>query len=454
MLYFALGLLLGLLLLGWQQFRFRRRFRSLLRHLRRESESSSYPLISQLSMAIAQQCQIQDALRREVERYELILRSAPVGYLQVDDENRLIWCNPQAGQLLGINPEQGGRSPRLLLELVRSYELDHLIDRTRRSNRPCQHEWTFHPVSSDPSRLSQQKPYALRGFGLPLEDECVGIFLENRQELVVLMQQRDRWASDVAHELKTPLTSIRLVAETLHSRLDPAMQGWVERLINETIRLSTLVQDLLDLSQLEQGLSRNLNWQTTDLRELVYSAWLSLEPLARKKNLTLDYEGPDKLWVEVDEARIYRVLINLLDNGIKFSPPWGEIHIRLQVQDPGEADRPRTLCLEIIDEGEGFPEYALPHVFERFYRADPGRSQAVALTADPPDQLTDASSLATSPSHATRSPRSSSGLGLAIVKQIIEAHGGSVAADNHPDWGGGWLRVVLPLDLVTNPHIS
>lgn len=464
MLQFLLGLALGLLLVGWQRLRFRKRFRELLRHFQRETEVSPHPLVSQLSIAIAQQHKVQATLEHQTEVYEYILRSAPIGYLQVDDENRLIWCNPKACQLLEIHPDYSGPTPRLLLELVRSYELDHLIDNTRRSDQWCQHEWTFHPVSSDPSHLSQQKSYALRGVGLPMADGHVGIFLENRQEMVVLMQQRDRWASDVAHELKTPLTSIRLVAETLHSRLDPALQGWVERLINETIRLSNLVQDLLDLSQMDRGLTKNLAMQTTDLCNLIHSAWLSLEPLARKKQLTLAYNGPDKLWVDLDEARIYRVLLNLLDNGIKFSPPWQTIHIDLQIDrqtdrqtntvslsgalkaasDVRSETLSETVVLDIIDEGEGFPDYALPHVFERFYRADPARAQ-VPLNSPETNDSEVGNPPPSTDREPVKGPRSSSGLGLAIVKQIIEAHGGTVQAANHPDLGGGWLRVVLPV---------
>jgi two-component system phosphate regulon sensor histidine kinase PhoR len=79
----------------------------------------------------------------------------------------------------------------------------------------------------------------------------VGVFLENRQEAALLVQQRDRWTSDVAHELKTPLTSIRLVAETLQPRVDDSQRRWLDRLINETIRLSNLVEDLLNLSRLQ-----------------------------------------------------------------------------------------------------------------------------------------------------------------------------------------------------------
>ncbi|NJN86950.1 MAG: HAMP domain-containing histidine kinase [Leptolyngbyaceae cyanobacterium SL_7_1] len=429
--------------------------RTLLSHLRSDGADASLLSVSQLSLAIARQQQIHQQLQQQLESYRQILYSAPLGYLQLDDENRLIWCNLAARALLEINRDYTAHTPRLLLELVRSYELDALIEETRSSEKPQRHDWVFYPVSPDPTQLSQQQPCALRGYGFPLLAGQVGIFLENRQEAVTLTQQRDRWASDVAHELKTPLTSIRLVAETLHSRLDPPLQGWVERLINETIRLSNLVQDLLDLSQIDLGYNQSLDLKIVNLSELVASAWLNLEPLTRKKQLHLDYQGPTDLLIQVDEARLYRVLINLLDNSIKYSPPWqtvrvqnfdrssGRKQLRSSSAGASRGNRPRSR----------FPDEALPYVFERFYRADPARSQRLIQNPYQSCPLVSSEEANSGPvkdiaEHYTPSPelhpRNSSGLGLAIVKQIVEAHGGSVHAQNHPETGGAWIEVLLP----------
>ncbi|MGJ3246182.1 MAG: sensor histidine kinase [Elainellaceae cyanobacterium] len=420
-------------------------------------DRSSLTSISQLSMAIAYQQKVREQLEQKLEVYQQIFYLAPIGYLQVDDENRLLWCNPQARVLLGI-PNSQTYEPRLLLELVRSYDLDHLIDQTRSTGQPCQNDWMFYLINPDPSRIARQEAYALRGYGFPLPDDHVGIFLENRKEAVVLKQQRDRWASDVAHELKTPLTSIRLVAETLQTRLDPSFRGWLTRLINETIRLSNLVQDLLDLGQLDRHSSDCLELVDADIVELVQSAWLNLEPLARKKNLELNYSGPEHLIIQLDKQRIYRVLINLLDNAIKYSPPWKDVRVKLSTNDLGTEDDDSIagqVLLEVIDEGPGFRETDLPFIFERFYRADPARSRYF-----PPNHLDHRSSAMPIPStlhgdqdNLSRSEtsddidahrRGSSGLGLSIVQQIIEAHQGSVSANNHPETHGGWIRVCLP----------
>jgi len=440
---FLLGLSIGIALLLWQRSRLLKRLRDLLRDVRLAPSSPNiYGNATQLALALTRQQRIQSDLTDRLDQCMTILSVAPIGYLQLDDENRLVWCNGQARSLLGI-PQAPETTPRLLLELVRSYELDELVEQVRETQQPCQRDWTFYPVSPDPSQLSRQMGQTLRGCGYPLGHSQVGIFLESRAEAELLKQQRDRWASDVAHELKTPLTSIRLVAETLQSRVDPTLQGWVNRLLNETIRLSSLVQDLLDLAQLDRTLPESLAADTVSLPELIQAAWLNLEPLSRKKQVQLDYQGPTHLTAVVDQARIYRVLINLLDNSIKFSPPWGGVQVVLQ-RDPATEEAPGGwIVLQVIDGGPGFPVEDLPFVFERFYKADPSRSRKPPREQPLSPPHRDGVTVNTSELHDLER-RNSTGLGLAIVRQIVEAHRGQVTAQNHPQTGGAWLTVRLP----------
>jgi two-component system, OmpR family, phosphate regulon sensor histidine kinase PhoR len=462
---FLLGLLIGLAFFWWQRSRANTRLAALAKRLSPESSDYPFSSASQLALAIAQQQRVQQQLEQEIATYRQILQTAPVSYLQVDDENRFLWCNLQAQQLLGITPDAylTLHKPRLLLEVVRSYELDDLIEQTRDAGAPCQSEWVFYPANADPTHLLEQEAYALRGYGLPLPDRQIGIFLENRQESVKLAQQHDRWASDLAHELKTPLTSIRLVAETLHTRLEPPLQSWIDRLINETVRLSTLVQDLLDLSRGDRG-AATLQLQTIDLVGLIHSVWRSLEPLGREKQLRLQYTGFDRLLIQADPPRMHRLLVNLLDNSIKYSPPQQPIWVQVSLDPPLSetaiataqlgTKSDRQVCLEVIDYGDGFPEKALPHVFERFYRADLSRSRSPLAAVTSPG-ASSASKLASKPlpsnGIANRTPQQTvdwqprgSGLGLAIVRQIVEAHHGTVQASNHPETNGAWLQVRLP----------
>ena len=454
------GLSIGLTLFWWQRSRLEARLKKVLRNLQSDVLDSSFNSTTQLVLAVGQQQQFQKQLQQQLTTYESVLHQAPIGYLQVDDENRLIWCNQQARSLLSIHQETNTTKPRLLLELVRSYELDDLIEKTRDAGEPCQSDWTFHLVSSDPSQLSEQQGCALRGYGLPLANNHVGIFLENRQETLTLLQRYERWASDLAHELKTPLTSIRLIAETLQNRLEPPLKTWVDRLINETIRLSTLVQDLLDLSQLQRDTFYSLQLKPIDLSELIDAVWDSLEPLSRKKNLSLEYKGPDHLLMLLDEARIHRLLVNLLDNSIKFSPFHQKIEIRVSMQsisagedyleegylEEGYAEE-KQVCLEVIDFGCGFSDKDLPYIFDRFYRADPSRTRQSTTFGNLSSDVTHMPSSQDSSPQYDLPQQGGSGLGLAIVRQIVEAHQGSVSASNHPETGGAWLKVRLPWHL-------
>lgn len=414
--WFLWGLGLGLLLMGYCA---RQQRRSRL-HKRQST--------LELPSAIAPTNGSEHLSKRGAESIRQILQHAPIGFLQVDEDNQLVWCNARACALLSIEQPPLKR-PRLLLELVRSYELDQLIEQTRNTQKSCQQEWTFHPVCADQSRLSQQQSQPLRGYGFLLPGS-VGVFLEDRQEAIMLAQQRDRWTSDVAHELKTPLTSIRLVAETLQPRLEPALKSWIDRLLQEVIRLSNLVQDLLDMSHLEGTPKPKLNLTVVDLPKQVQSAWLSLEPLARRKQLTLSYHGADSLPIQADETRLHRVFLNLLDNGIKYSPEGGVIQVGLQAL-PLNHDGREMVHLEVVDQGAGFPQGTLPHVFDRFYRADPSRRRENMWLAE--DDIGERGQMLAG----------GSGLGLAIVRQIVESHGGSVKASNHPETGGACLEVFL-----------
>ncbi|OUC14315.1 MAG: hypothetical protein B0A82_12545 [Alkalinema sp. CACIAM 70d] len=480
MFLFFLGLSIGLLALLLYRARLMAKLAQLTRAYQLSDASLNLSLTSQLTRTMQRYHHRCDRLRQNVADLQQIINALPIGYLQVDEENQLTWCNPQALKLLEIEHFDGA-SPRLLLELVRSYDLDALVDRARHKQKSCVREWIFNPVSVDVANVQVKRSRPLRGYAFPLQEDCVAVILENREEATLLAQERDRWTSDVAHELRTPLTSIRLVAEMLQYRVDADSRQWIDRLLKEVIRLSTLVQEILDLSQLEANKNRPLKLSQVDLPQLIQSAWLSLEPISRTKGIELHYQGPERLIVEGDENRLHRVLINLLDNGIKYTIPDRPIRIVvsfLQAPAPvptwGPAN-PSAIAwvqIDIIDGGMGFPEMDLSVVFERFYRADPSRTrQSVGPqiihsepsttgsfkpplhptanpSSDPTAELTThghSLSEANFPNPVIQpfQPSSGSGLGLAIVRQIVEMHHGNVTAQNHPD-GGAWIQIKLP----------
>lgn len=443
---FCLGLAIGIAFSLWRQNRLYGQLRQLLGLLPTDAAKISLPLVSQLRRGIAQVNQYQQELEAELEFKEKLLEVAPIGYLQVDEENQLVWCNEPARQMLQIHRWEPAKR-RLLLELVRSYELDQLIEQTRHQQQPSQQEWVFHPACADAAAMGEVRSLTLRAYCYPLLQGQVSVFLENRQPLVQLHQSRDAFVSDLAHEIRTPLTSIRLVAETLVTRLQLPMSRWVEQMLQETNRLINLVQDWLELSQLETDPNKHLAVKPVELYSLIHRVWQTLEPLARQKQLSLTYCGADSLWLRADESRLTQVFVNLFHNSIKYSPLQASIRVEVNVlsgEDTGILPVRQGVEINIIDSGPGFASGDLPRVFERLYRGDPSRAQ--------PSKSSDVGSELRSPSISEGdSPISSgSGLGLAIVKQIIQAHGGLVKASNHPETGGACLEIQLPSEYV-NP---
>ncbi|MEM7061997.1 MAG: HAMP domain-containing sensor histidine kinase [Cyanobacteria bacterium P01_B01_bin.77] len=416
MLSFLAGLSIGLGCLLVSRRRSGARRRALFERISIQPEAQFFSYEAQIASAIATQSTTVSDLQAEVDEFNWILQRAPWGYLKVDQENRLLWCNTKAQQLLGIEQADHTSSPKLLLAIARSYELDHLVEQTRTTQTECKNDWTFRSISPDPANLSERPAYPLSGYGIPLSQGNVGVFLENRQEAVMLAQQRERWTSDVAHELKTPLTSIRLVGETLRNRIDPGLVTWADRLLGEVNRLSALVDDMLSLSHLEQQAERRL--EDTDLVKLLQQAWQSLEPQAKLQNKGLDYQGSEHQIIKASSSLLHRMMLNLLDNALKYSPPHQTIHVQIQPLVFGNTE---GIQLDVFDCGEGFLEKDLPFVFDRFYRSDTSRAR---LGGD--------------------AIANGTGLGLSIVQKIVESHQGTVQAQNHPETGGAWLQVWLP----------
>lgn len=455
---FLLGLAIASTFFLWQQQRQVRRINQLVSTLQNiESDDAlSLPVISRLRRAVQQSLQYQEKLANSLQINENLLMAAPVGYLQVDEEDRLIFCNQQAQELLNTERWRSGE-PRLLLEVVHSYELDQLIVQTRDRQSPEVKEWVFHPVCLEGAQMREVRSILICASSLPLPEGQVGVFIQNQQTLRELRQSRNEWFSDLAHELRTPLTSINLVAEFLQERIPEAEQRWLKQMSQQTKRLIQLVQNWLELSQLEKDPFQTLQLQLVDLGILAQDIWQSITPLVQTKGISLRVNIPQPVYLKVDPTRLEQVFLNLFHNSIKHSPLNAEIYLEIKtnpvppkidilaiesdlkyIAEDGENNlniAKKLLeisyldCLEIteyveiniIDSGQGFKETDLPFVFERFYRGDSSRQHQ--STTEGPE---------------------GSGLGLAIVQQIILAHHGSIAARNHPKTGGAWLQITLP----------
>ena len=369
-----------------------------------DRESISLPIVSQLRRRAGMVRQQQQRLEQQLLSWQSVLQEAPIGYLQIDAENQVLWCNQIARELLHIQKWESGQA-RLLLELVRSYELDRSIEKARSTQSPQKLIWQFHFGYQE---TGDAQSTWLTANSIPLMDDAIGVFIESQQLQLEAAAARERWLADLAHEIRTPLTAIRLVAETLETKVTPELTRWVQRMSQETNRLIELVQHFLELSQLETAPAQYLRLGKVDLAEAIEDAWQILEPIASQRQIELICHCPEKLVLEIDRARFIQVFINLFDNSIKYCPDRGHIWIEIKFvdRDPVLSDRKKSadwIEINLYDDGAGFSHNDLPYIFDRLYRGDLSRKRDGSV-APQGNQGTPATT--------------GSGLGLAIVRQI------------------------------------
>lgn len=222
---------------------------------------------------------------------------------------------------------------------------------------------------------------------------------------------RRQMTADIAHDLRTPLSVILGYTEALREGKLPADQEIFETLHSEAQHLQRLVDDLRTLSLADAG-ELPLMRQPIAPRQLLDRAAAAYRAQAVERAIALEVTAPDALpAVEVDPERMAQVLGNLLSNALRYTPPGGRITLAAEAQDA-------SVRLRVQDTGVGIAPEALPHIFERFYRADPAR-------------------------HAGDG---SSGLGLAIARSIVEAHGGTITVASQPGQGTTFTITLPALD--------
>ncbi|WP_017292759.1 sensor histidine kinase [Geminocystis herdmanii] len=420
MLYFLCGLSIGLLICLWKYYQINIQLTDILDSLSQFEPVNSLSKIAQVRRNVNLLNNRCYYTQLELDLHHYLIKKIPLGYLRINEENCLIECNEEAKELLFIqrwNPE----ILRLFLELVRSYELDQLIQQTRKTGQKLVIEWQFFPTTNyileeeNNLEIENYKPVFLKAYSYPLPGGQVSIFIENQQLIKELSTRRDEAYSDLSHELRTPLTSLSLLAETLLKYTDDRGKIWVQQMSQEINRLIDLVQNWLEISTLEKNPYETLKFQKLDLKQLILSAWQSLKILADQEQIFLKYQGEEKIIISADINRLTQVFVNLFDNSIKHSSKGGIITVQVNIKGINYDDQ--FLEINLIDSGTGFNTKDLPYIFDRLYRGDKSR---------------------------VRNGREGSGLGLSIVKQIIEAHQGTITAHNHPDTKGAWFRITLP----------
>jgi signal transduction histidine kinase len=219
---------------------------------------------------------------------------------------------------------------------------------------------------------------------------------KQNERLKELDRMKSEFLSTAAHELRTPLTSILGFSEILlKKKLDEERKNRFLKIINEeSAGLAGLINDLLDLSRIESGRGFRIKKAPTDVKDIILEN-VDLFKYQTDKH-TFEVNIPrDLVKIEADKDKIDQVMENLLSNAVKFSPQGGKITVSLKKAD-------KLVKISVADTGMGIPKKDLPHIFEKFYRADNASTMVIRGT----------------------------GLGLGIVKYIIESHGGEISAES------------------------
>jgi heavy metal sensor kinase len=256
--------------------------------------------------------------------------------------------------------------------------------------------------------LSERLPVVRTGDELERLATDLNRMIERLEES---FHQINRFSADASHELRTPLTVLQGELESVartSSNLPAEIRDTIGSALEETHRLAKIVENLLAISRLEAGEARK-QLERLDFAELARSTADQMQLLAEEKHIHLDCNGTEPVEVDADPARLKQVVVNLLDNAIKYTPESGTVSISVMKQD-GRA------VLEIADSGIGISSDDLPHIFDRFYRADKARSRQMGGT----------------------------GLGLSIVRSICLAHDGQVKVES-TEGQGSVFHIELPL---------
>ena len=233
------------------------------------------------------------------------------------------------------------------------------------------------------------------------------------QKLETLDQSRNQFVSNASHELKTPMTSLKIILQTLIAQPDMPAEvrtDFMQDMDHEIDRLTGIIDDLLTLTKTDSH-ALELHPAPLDLCHLARETMRRLQPMAEQRGQTLTVQLPESLPMVGDSAKLEQVLYNLTENAIKYTTQGG--HIAIAALREG-----RKAVLTVTDDGPGIPTEDLPHIFDRFYRVDKARSRETGGT----------------------------GLGLSIVRQMVALHQGTVTVES-TEGQGSVFRVELPLEV-------
>jgi two-component system phosphate regulon sensor histidine kinase PhoR len=326
-----------------------------------------------------------------------ILDNMADGVIVTDTDGKITLCNKAAEEMFSIKDAIG----KSLIEAVRDHEIDELQKLNLKTAR-----------TQDVRYESGKSKRYIRAIAISIGErrpEGVLILFQDLTDIRNLQTTRRELIGNISHEFRTPLAGIKAMVETLRGgAIDDreAAADFLARIDGEVDRLTQLVAELTELSRIETG-KAELRLGPVDLNALIGEVVSHLSPQAERAQLNIKKElAADLPKVRADNERVKQVIVNLTHNAIKFTPPGGEIVVSSRYDD-------KYVTVAVADTGIGISASALPHIFERFYKADRARSSG------------------------------GTGMGLAIAKHVVEAHGGSIRVQSQ-EGKGSVLSFSLP----------
>ena len=326
----------------------------------------------------------EEASNRVKDKFlEVIVSEMETGVIVIDDKKKILYANPFFMKTFSAEEDLKGKK---LIDIVNDQILLKTVDNVFLSKKGEHQEITIQ------GKKNQVLEARLVPFPMNISKVIIGFFRDVTEEKRVEAIKRD-FVANVSHELRTPLASIKGYAETL---LDGAMsepdtlKNFLSIINRHAGRMAALIEDLLTLSMLESH-HLPLKLEPVDVRALINAIIQGLEKNAKDKGLALSADTNDDVSsVIADRVRLEQVIVNLVDNAIKYTNS-GSVRVSAKTED-------NMIRIDVEDTGIGIPEKDISRIFERFYRVDKGRSRDLGGT----------------------------GLGLAIVKHIIQAHNGKI----------------------------
>ncbi len=333
-----------------------------------------------------------DSMSMEKNRLSSILTNMADGVIMTDTSGNIVLANRAASSLLNFREEEAlGKS---LIEAVHDHEIDEMLKKCLTTNE----EQTTQFESGSSKNF-------LRVIAVPLrnQERLSGaiILLQDLTELKNMQTMRRELIGNISHELRTPIAGIKAMAETLLNGAineKDIVKDFISRIESEADRLTQMVAELTQLSRIESGRAE-LKKEPVNLNTVIDEVINELSPLAEKGDIALFKElKPDLPNIPLDRDRIRQSIINLVHNAIKFNKPRGKVTISTHYDS-------KSVSVSVADTGIGISKDDLPHVFERFFKADKARTGG------------------------------GSGLGLAIAKHTAQIHGGEIYAQSEEGKG-------------------